>query len=161
MKRRHSLAFLLALIGLVWTVASAGAVEEVYSERTLDIARKLQCPVCAGQSVADSNSGLAAEMRNIIEQKVQAGESEQEILAYFVARYGESILSEPPKSGFTLGLWWAPVVMVVIGALVVASFAYERTRRSGRAVPARDDDEELEAIAREVLGQGGGRMPSG
>jgi cytochrome c-type biogenesis protein CcmH len=143
---------LLAALALVaWTTLLAGA-DDLYSERTLKIARELNCPICAGQSVADSQSQLAAQMRDIIEQKVAAGESDEQIKAYFVDRYGEAVLAEPPKSGFMLTLWWVPVVGVLLGAVVLALFLRERTR--GRAsVPAEpDDDEELELLARQILG---------
>lgn len=156
------LLFVLSLLAV-----PSVAAQDVYSEKTLEIARKLQCPVCAGQSVADSGSQLAAQMRDIIEQKVQAGESEDEILDFFVARYGESILTEPPKSGFSLGLWWMPVVVVLFGATVVTLFVRERTRRGASTVAVRPstnnaaDDEELEAIAREILGSSGSERMSG
>ena len=65
-------------------------------------------------------------MRDTIEQKVQAGESEQQILDYFVAGYGESILTDPPKSGFVLTLWWIPVLVVLVGALAVGLYLRER-----------------------------------
>jgi cytochrome c-type biogenesis protein CcmH len=160
-----ALSALLAVVLLLIAVPGVVA-QDVYSEETLKISRQLQCPICHGETVADSGSQIARQMRDVIEQKVRAGESEQEILDFFVARYGESILSEPPKSGFTLGLWWMPVAVVVFGALIVALFVRERTRRgqvaggtSAYANPA--DDEELEEIAREVLGTPGAERMSG
>ena len=157
MKRRASLALLLALVALVGISASAVA-DDAYSERTLKIARELNCPVCAGETVADSQSELARQMRAIIETKVQAGESDEEIKAYFVERYGESILAEPPKSGFTLTLWWMPIVVVLLGSVVLALYLRERTRRSAPPPPEITDDQELEAIERQVFG--GDRGPS-
>ena len=153
----------LALLVIVPAVLPVAA-QDVYSDETLAISRKLQCPVCAGQSVADSSSKLAGQMRAIIEEKVQAGESEAQIIDYFVARYGESVVTEPPKSGFTLGLWWMPVVVVVLGALVVTLFVRERTQSGARrqvVADGPDGDEELEQIAREVLGSQAGERTSG
>ncbi|MCO5176963.1 MAG: cytochrome c-type biogenesis protein CcmH [Thermomicrobiales bacterium] len=140
---------LFALLGV--TTASA---EDMYSQRTIKLASELHCPICAGESVAASQTELARQIRGIIEEKVQAGESDQEIKDYFVARYGQSILFDPPKSGFRLGLWWMPVVVVAVGVLVVVSFVRERTKTPRPMVQDRalDDDAELEAIAREVLG---------
>lgn len=154
MKRRPSLlvALLLALVGTTMAVGLAGA-EDIYSQRTIKLAREIHCPICAGESVADSQTELARQMRQIIEEKVQAGESDAQIKDYFVARYGESILFDPPKSGFRLGLWWMPLIVVALGAAVVVSFVRERTRAPRPAQPAPiDDDAELEAIAREALG---------
>ncbi len=154
---------LLALVVLLVGVPGVAA-QDVYSEETLEISRKLQCPVCAGQTVADSTSKLAGQMRAIIDEKVQAGESEEQIIDYFVARYGESVVTEPPKSGFTLALWWMPVIVVVLGAVVVWLFVRERTQSTLRrqvVTEGPDSDEELEAIAREVLGQPSSERMSG
>lgn len=133
----------------------AQAAEDVYTQRTLDLARRLECPVCNGQTVADSHSGTAREMRNVIEQKVAAGETDEQIIAYFVERFGEEILAEPPKSGFTLTLWWAPVGMVVFGLVIVLLFLRERTARTAAAAATSGGgaalDPELERLARETL----------
>ncbi len=135
---------------MVASVASLLAADDVYSEETLRIARKLYCPVCAGQTVADSQAGLARQMRETIENKVQAGESEDEILDFFVARYGETVLVEPPKQGFNLTLWWLPVLVLAIAGLVVVLYIREHT--GGRPAQAEyQSDDELESIAREVL----------
>ena len=155
MKRRRSLAIIVGLI-LALGLLMPALAQDVYSERTLDLSRRLYCPVCAGQTVAESNSELARQIRGIIEQKVQAGESDQQILDYFVARYGESILAEPPKSGVGLGLWWMPVVVVALGAAVVFTYLRERTRVPAARAVAEAEDDELEAIARDVLSQGSG-----
>lgn len=155
MKRRPiSMAFVLAIVATWLTVFGAGA-EEVYSERTLDLARQLQCPICSGQSVADSQATLAEQMRDTIERKVQAGESDEQIIAYFVQRYDENVLMDPPKSGFTLTLWWIPPFVLAVGALVVVLYMREGTGRkqSKEAPESHDDlsDAELEALAREFL----------
>ncbi len=157
MKRRHSVlvALVAVLLGVVWS-ASLASAEDIYSQRTIKLAREIHCPICTGESIADSQTELARQMRGIIEEKVQAGESDQQIKDYFVARYGESILFDPPKSGFRLGLWWMPLIAVALGAVIVISFVRERTRAPRPAPPAvNPDDVELEAIAREVLGEQG------
>lgn len=144
----------IAIIALTLLGVAPVAAEDVYSQQTLEIARGLQCPVCSGQSVADSNAELARQMRAIIEQKVQAGESPEQIRAYFVESYGPAILSDPPKSGFTLTLWWVPVFGIVAGALILGVFLRERTRVRRPAVAMPGDtptDAELESIARDVL----------
>lgn len=150
--------FMMVLAMMVTLPMTSQAAEDVYTQRTLDLARKLECPVCNGQTVADSHSGTAREMRNVIEQKVLAGESDDAIIAYFVDRFGEEILAEPPKSGFTLTLWWAPVGMVLFGLVVVLLFLRERTARAATATATATAntggttlDPELERLARETL----------
>jgi cytochrome c-type biogenesis protein CcmH len=95
------------------------------------IALQLQCPVCEGQNAADSPSGLASDMRAVIRARLSAGATDQEILDEFVASYGDSILTEPPKRGVSLGVWLGPVVGVALGALVLGLLV-----RSWRHPPA-------------------------
>jgi cytochrome c-type biogenesis protein CcmH len=83
------------------------------------VARQLQCPVCEGQNAADSPSGLAGDMRAVIRGKLAAGESDQQILDSFVASYGDSILTDPPKRGIALGVWLGPTIGLVLGALAL------------------------------------------
>lgn len=138
----------------VYQLSSASA-QDIYSERSLELFRQLQCPVCAGQTIAESQSDLARTMRGIVEEKVRAGESNQQILQYFADRYGNSVLVDPPKSGIGLGLWWIPPLVVLLGVGVVVAYLRERTARPGMDAgygPVEDDDE-LEAIAREILSE--------
>jgi cytochrome c-type biogenesis protein CcmH len=100
------------------------------------VALQLQCPVCEGETVADSPSGLAADMRSVIRTKLAAGESDQQILNEFVASYGDSILTEPPKRGISLGVWVGPVIGVVAGVLIVSLLLKAWWRRSSPASEA-------------------------
>jgi cytochrome c-type biogenesis protein CcmH len=115
---RHRVALsvfaFLALLA-VPMVAHADAVDDAVRR----VALQLQCPVCEGETVADSRSGLAGDMRAVIRTKLSAGESDQQILDEFVASYGDSILTEPPKRGISLGVWVGPVIGVALGALLV------------------------------------------
>ena len=96
------------------------------------IARDIQCPVCQGLSVADSPSELALQMREVIREQLQAGATREQVLTYFVDRYGESILLDPPRSGFGVVIWLAPpVVVLAVGALLLG-----RARRRQQEPPA-------------------------
>jgi cytochrome c-type biogenesis protein CcmH len=97
------------------TLAHADALDDGVRR----IALQLQCPVCEGENVADSPSGLASDMRSVIRTKLIAGESDQQILDEFVASYGDGILTEPPKRGISLGVWIGPVLGVVVGAALL------------------------------------------
>jgi cytochrome c-type biogenesis protein CcmH len=141
---------LLALVLVAPPAARAAAPAGVESA-TREIARSLRCPVCEGLSVADSPTALAAEMRALIRKKVAAGESAEEIVAYFVERYGEEVALVPRRQGLGLALWWGPVAIFVLGGAVVA-----RTLWGGRR-PAPSGPAEAGAGAGTAgAGEGGG-----
>jgi len=81
-----------------------------FSPRVFEIARALRCPVCQGESAAESNAGIAVEMRRIIAEQLAQGKTEAEIRQFFVERYGDWILYEPPARGLTLLIWLSPLV---------------------------------------------------
>ncbi|MCH8014277.1 MAG: cytochrome c-type biogenesis protein CcmH, partial [Candidatus Dadabacteria bacterium] len=85
----------------------------------------LMCPVCQGQSVGESNSNLAHDMRDIIRKQLEDGKSREEILAYFVNSYGESILASPPPKGINWLLWLLPGIAIVFGGLGIILFLYK------------------------------------
>jgi len=120
---------------LVLMVASPDSLSLALARKAEAIYWKLNCPVCAGQNVAESNSPVAKEMRALVRQMLQEGKSEQEILDYFVQRYGEWILAVPPARGVNRLLWWLPVFILVGGGVVLLGF-YRFVRRQE---PSRED----------------------
>ena len=114
--RSGALLALLLLAVLVLPVKADARQEQIWA-----IAGKLACPVCAGQSVKDSNAQLAVQMRQVIAEQLDLGRSESEIIAYMVDRYGEEILLDPPKSGPQLWVWIGPVVVIAAGLVMAAS----------------------------------------
>jgi cytochrome c-type biogenesis protein CcmH len=116
---RRLLGLLVACCVLAAIVAPLLAHADTLDDGVRRIALQLQCPVCEGQNAADSPSGLATDMRRVIRTKLAAGESDQQILDDFVASYGDSILTEPPKRGISLGVWLGPALGVALGVLVL------------------------------------------
>ncbi|APD08815.1 MULTISPECIES: cytochrome c-type biogenesis protein [Thermus] len=116
---------LLALL-LVPALGQAGPPPDL-SPEVFRIARELRCPVCQGESAAESNSGVAVEMRRLIAEMLQEGKTEEEIKAFFVDRYGEWILYEPPRRGVTLWAWVLPGLALLL--LGLGLFAYFRPKR--------------------------------
>lgn len=135
-RRRPSLLVaggLLLALAIVWGVTLAQANQpKSLDQRTQEVASQLQCPVCNGESVQDSPSALASDMRSLIRHKLAQGESEQQVIQYFEARYGDTILESPPAQGFTLMIWLPPVLMLALGAYVV--FVLGREWRAAAAV---------------------------
>ena len=104
-----SLIKILILLLVGFPIINSNATNKVY-----DISNELMCPVCQGQTVAESNSKLALSMREVIKIKVSNGESKKEILDYFIGQYGETILAKPPIKGFGLLLWLTPPIILII-----------------------------------------------
>ena len=96
--------------------------------RARALARELTCPVCEGQSVAESTSTVAAQMRAEILQMLREGRSESEIIDHYVQQYGTWILAKPPAAGAYVLLWGAPLLVLALGAL----WAYRRLGRAER-----------------------------
>lgn len=128
--RLPPLVALLVLLSLFFLALPVGAMTSNTDVRR--IAEKLQCPVCEGTSVADSPSPVAVGMRDTIRAKLDAGESEPAIIAFFVERYGPAILREPPRTGFYSAVWWVPGLGLLLG--VVAIYCVVKGRR--RQAPA-------------------------
>lgn len=93
------------------------------------IGHQLRCLVCQNESIEDSNADLARDIRTIIRQQVVAGQSNPQIIAYMVQRYGNFILLKPPFDAMTALLWATPVISLLLG-LAIAFFAvWQRKRR--------------------------------
>lgn len=126
---------IVVLVWLVGTLVRAVAAAPTLEDQTYTIARGLMCPVCAGQTVAESNAPLAQQMREVIRERLQRGETRQQILEFFVAQFGENVLAAPPKRGAGLVLWAAPVLAFVVGIAALTVYLRRMMRKPGAAVP--------------------------
>jgi len=100
--------------------------------RAADIAAQLRCPVCTGQSVLESNSPIAQEMQEVVRERLEAGDSEAEVLEYFRGSYGDWIILRPRATGWTLLVYVLPAVVLLAGAawLVVVLRRWSAASRS-------------------------------
>jgi cytochrome c-type biogenesis protein CcmH len=121
------------MVVLVASIGQSVAIAQPLEDQVYSIARELMCPVCGGQTVAESSSQLAVQMRDVIREKLRAGATREEIIAYFVGQFGEGVLAAPPARGGTLVLWLAPPLAVLAGLAIV--FRYVR-RNLAAAGPA-------------------------
>ncbi len=148
---RLALVLLLAL-----AAAPAGAQQpalHVNEREVYEVATQLRCVVCQNLSVADSPSEMAAQMRGIVRERLAAGATPEQVIQYFVDKYGEWILLSPRRRGFTLLVWIAPFAAVAIGLVLVAALLWRWTRRARRrdsAGPAAVDAAMSERIRREL-----------
>ena len=99
---------------------SARAQDQDLEARTTAVASTLRCPVCQGESIQDSPSELARQMRAVVRDRLRAGETPEQVKAYFASKYGEWILLEPRMTGLNILLYVLPVVLVVGGIALVA-----------------------------------------
>ncbi len=142
--RWWQVAGLLCLVLLIpWIVggvpgAGAASASPTLEEKVRAIASELRCVVCQNLSVADSPSDLAKEMRNLVRELVEQGKSREEILAYFVSRYGEFVLLSPTKRGFNLLVWVLPFLALIVGACGVYLVARRWTGGREATTPAVD-----------------------
>ena len=131
---KHKLLYAVAfgvLLGMLPFAVASEEEQAQMSPKALEISNNLNCPVCEGQSVRDSNAQLARDMRRTVQEMVDDGYTEDEIYDYFVERYDVGILRNPPKSGVFMSLWWAPVIGIAIGALVLGTFVTQKKRKKG------------------------------
>ncbi|WP_407062845.1 cytochrome c-type biogenesis protein [Citrobacter werkmanii] len=92
---------------------------EAQEQQFRQLTAQLRCPKCQNNSIADSNSMIAADMRKKVWQLMEQGQSNQQITDYMVARYGNFVTYEPPVTLATLILWLLPACFVLGGALVI------------------------------------------
>ncbi len=146
-KRLHKTLIYTFLLICVPAVAVAGAIDvfefkdESERARYMVLVDELRCPKCQNQNLADSNSQIAIDLRAEVARMVDEGLSDKDVKEYMVNRYGDFVLYEPPVQKNTLVLWWAPVLMVLIGLVVFASIIYQR-RNAGEPELASDGQSE-------------------
>ena len=121
------------LIALVIAMGHSVALGQPLEDQVYAIARELMCPVCGGQTVAESSSQLAGQMRDEIRRRLRAGESREEIIAYFVAQFGEGVLAAPPARGGTIILWLAPPLALLAGLAILVRFVRRNLAMPGPA----------------------------
>jgi cytochrome c-type biogenesis protein CcmH len=155
--RNDSVGFAIALSVAVLTAAGpAQAVrpDEMLADpgleaRAREVGRELRCLVCRNQSIDDSDADLAHDLRVLVRERIAAGDSDDRVIAYVRARYGDFVLLRPPLEWRTLLLWGGPLVLLVIGGVALARFY--RSRRQDAVTPLSADERRRLAA---VLGEG-------
>ena len=132
----------LALLALALAAAPAAAQRIVpqlpdpaAEARAHEIDKSLRCLVCQNQTIADSNADLAIQLRQIVRERVAAGDSDAAVRQYVVARYGDWVLMRPPFNAATLLLWIGPALLLAGGGVAAALYLRRQRRRADPAVP--------------------------
>lgn len=170
-QQKRSQFLVLAVVVIVAAIWSAmfitSSTYKTLDQRTQEVASQLKCPVCLNESVADSPSLLAQQMRAVIREQLRTGKSEQEVIQYFARSYGDSIIGLPPWQGFALLAWLVPIVLLLGGSWLLffvlrdwstfaPAFAVRQSDGEGREGTVLDEgrvDEEGLEHYRELLEQ--------
>lgn len=141
-RRGGVLGAIVVLLGVVAIGLASGTGQP--ADRAYELQQRLRCPVCTTVSIAESMSDTAVAMRATVEEQVEAGRSDDEIIAYFTERYGDWVLMDPPASGETLALWLIPLGVAAAALVLVLS------RRRTPDEPAELADADRERVAEAV-----------
>lgn len=134
MKHKAILVGLILLTLLFpYTAVSADDPEGETIERSArELYGRIMCPLCAGQTIAQSSNETSRQMRDLVLKKLRQGETKEEVLQYFASRYGERIMAKPNKEGLNLILWFLPFILFAFAAILIYSLI-RRWSRKGRA----------------------------
>lgn len=121
----HSYILIVSLLASFVLSDTPVSLGQGIDDQANEISKLLLCPVCQGQSVAESNSNLANDMRQIIRKQLREGKTKDEIVTYFVESYGETILGAPPAKGVNWLLWILPGLAILFGLFGIGLFLYQ------------------------------------
>jgi len=124
------LVLLLTLFSVIPAMAEQArpmADDPVLEERVLNLSRELRCLVCQNETLADSRAELAVDLRNQVREQMKAGKSDEEIITFLTARYGDFVLYRPRVRPVTYVLWFGPFILLAAGLVIL--FRYVRRRR--------------------------------
>lgn len=136
----RALVLWLVMAGAAFAVQPDEILDDPAMEtRARDISKGLRCLVCRNESIDESNADLARDLRLLVRERLIAGDSDDQVLDFVVARYGEYVLLEPQKNGSNLILWITGPALFVIA--LILSGAYLRGRRPEEAADTLSDTE--------------------
>ena len=144
------LALALAAAGSTALASDAVPTERdsVAAARAVKLSEKLRCLVCQNQSIADSNAELAQDLRGQIREQIAAGKTDDEIVAYMVARYGDFVLYEPPLKATTALLWAGPALLVLGGFVGLARYLGARRATAAATELSPEEKQRAERLLR-------------
>ena len=136
---------LLLLTGPALAVEPSEILDDpVLEDRARDLSAGLRCPICQNESIDESHADLARELRLVLRERLVAGDSDDQVIAYMVTRYGEFVLLKPTVTGANLFLWLAAPIMLLLACWI----GWVTIRRKPRTIDelAPDEQAALEKI---------------
>ncbi len=149
---------LMAVSGSALSVVEIRAFSsDQQRDRYQVLVNELRCPKCQNQNLADSNSPIAADLRKEIFRMLEEGKSDQEIVDFLVARYGEFVMYRPPVKKTTLMLWLAPGLLLVGGVIIMLTVRRRQSpeRKAKPILKAEELDRLDELLGESSLGETG------
>jgi len=144
-------ACLLAPAGHAATRPDEILADPVLEQRARALSQQLRCLVCQNQSIDDSDADLARDLRQLVRERLVAGDSDAEIIAFLTARYGDFVLLKPPVKPATWGLWFGPVAVLVVAAGGIVVYLRRRGPRDRASAPlSADEQARLDALMSEA-----------
>lgn len=122
--------------------------------RAREISKDLRCVVCQNQDIDSSNAGVARDLRLLVRERLIKGDTDQEVIKFIRARYGDFVLLKPPFKTETYALWMAPVVLFLIGAGGVVAILSKASRRKGTEALSEDEERAVAEMLAEENGMG-------
>lgn len=135
----------LPLLGQAETTEIRQFEDPVTEQRYRDLTASLRCPKCENQAIDDSESPIAADMRDRVYLLLQDGRADVEILNFMVDRFGDYVLYNPRLEGRTYLLWGLPGALVLLGGVLVMLIVRSRRHASASAL-SREERERLDAL---------------
>ncbi len=151
---RTLLCLFTGLIFGIWLSLSACAQTPSQTEietRAKQIGRHLRCVVCQNQSIEESAAPLAGDMRKLVRKRLSAGDSDEQVMAYMQARYGDFVLLKPPVQRNTWILWFAPFLALGGAALTLLTAARKRLVTDDTSPLSRQEQEQLAKLRHEQV----------
>jgi cytochrome c-type biogenesis protein CcmH len=152
--------FLMAAMPALAVEPSEMLKDPALEGRAREISRALRCVVCQNQSIDDSQAEVAHDMRRAVRERLTAGDSDDQVFAYMVARYGDYVLLKPPFKARTLVLWLGAPALLLIAGLALLARARRRPAASLPPPPLSDAERQrLSAILGEAEGSSSPASP--
>ncbi|HUK03463.1 MAG TPA: cytochrome c-type biogenesis protein [Burkholderiales bacterium] len=150
----RTIGFVLVCLCLLVSGLNAQESSLRTQERTRQLEEKLRCLVCQNQTLADSNAELAGDLRKQVAEQMAAGKSDEQIIEYLTARYGDFVLYDPPFKLRTALLWVGPFALLALGAAALVLVLRRRRAAPEEAPLAPDEKRVVERVLGPAKGDG-------
>ena len=123
------LIFVLTLVSFSNIISASPEMTSIQNDRAIDLFKETRCLVCQSQTIYDSNSELATDLKLFIKEEIIAGKTDDNIKAQLVTNYGEWILMTPSLSKTNYILWFSPLIFLLVGIIVMFKYIFKKNTK--------------------------------